>query len=98
PEHQQRSLAKDRILSSDQLVIDRDPDIMLASWCGKAFKPERVHQRPGWAEIAALQESALHEIPGSIILQPGPAALLEGLPLIHSIFQTWIDANGGTQN
>ncbi len=81
--------AKGRIIADHRRVIERHPDIMLASWCGKMFKPERVLAREGWEEIPAIQHREMHEIHSSIILQPGPAALSEGLNQVLAIFDRW---------
>ena len=73
--------ARDRIVSSDQ-VIAAAPDIILASWCGKKVRPERIAARPGWEEIPAVAQRRIIEIKSPLILQPGPAALTEGLDAI----------------
>lgn len=73
--------AKDRIVTPEQ-VIDAAPDVILASWCGKKVRPERIAARPGWEDMPAVATGAIHEIKSSIILQPGPAALTEGLDAI----------------
>jgi iron complex transport system substrate-binding protein len=70
--------AKDRIVTAAQ-VIERQSDIIIGSWCGKKFRPEKVAARPGFARIPAVRNHAIHEIKSSIILQPGPAALTAGL-------------------
>ncbi len=88
-EHRQYPDAKRRIVADPSEVIRREPDIMLASWCGKAFKPERVRQRPGWNTIPAVATGQLHEISAAIILQPGPAALTDGVAAISAIFDRW---------
>ena len=89
-ENSKASLAKDRIIADPTTVIERNPDIILASWCGKMFKKDRLIQRPGWDAITAVVQDDIHEIPSEIILQPGPAALMEGLPMIHQIFDEWV--------
>lgn len=88
-EHRQYPDAKRRIVADPSEVIRREPDIILASWCGKAFKPERVRQRPGWSAIPAVATGQLHEISAAIILQPGPAALTDGVAAISAIFDRW---------
>jgi len=85
----QESLAKNRIIADDQVVVTRNPDIILASWCGKMFKKNKLISRPNWDGITAVEKDNIHEIDSSIILQPGPAALSEGLPLLHTIFKEW---------
>lgn len=88
-EHRQYPDAKRRIVADPAEVIRRQPDILLASWCGKAFKPERVRQRPGWDALPAVANNHLYEIPSAIILQPGPAALTDGVAAISAIFDRW---------
>ncbi|MCP1675987.1 iron complex transport system substrate-binding protein [Natronocella acetinitrilica] len=84
-----KSLARDRILADGSAVIQRNPDIIIGSWCGKKFRPEKVAARPGFARIAAVRGGALHEVKSPIILQPGPAALTEGLDALHDIISAW---------
>ncbi|MGH6982172.1 MAG: ABC transporter substrate-binding protein, partial [Stellaceae bacterium] len=76
--------AKDRIVMADD-VIGRAPDIIIGSWCGKKFRPEKVAARPGFERLPAVQRGALHEIKSSLILQPGPAALTDGLKALQAI-------------
>ena len=85
------SLAKNRIIADSQTVVDRNPDIILASWCGKMFKKERMVKRENWDRISAIRQDSIYEIPSEIILQPGPACLMEGLPMLHGIFQEWVE-------
>ncbi len=82
PERAECSLGRDRILADADEVIRRAPDLILGSWCGKKFLPERVCARPGWAEIPAVRNAQVAEIKSAVILQPGPAAILDGLPLL----------------
>ena len=89
PERAASSLARDRIVADPQEVVRNRPDIIVGSWCGKKFRPERVAARPGWAHIPAVRNAQLHEIKSPIILQPGPAALTDGLDALHSIFARW---------
>jgi iron complex transport system substrate-binding protein len=63
--------------------------VILGSWCGKKFRPERVAARPGWAEVPAVRDDELHEIKSVDILQPGPAALTDGVRRMHAIFGSW---------
>ena len=81
PELAGRKAAKDRILLPDQ-VLARDPEVILASWCGKKVVPSRIASRPGWAAMTAVQSGRIHEIKSPLILSPGPAALTEGLEAI----------------
>lgn len=83
-----RTSAKDRIVSADA-VIAAAPDIILGSWCGKRFRPEHVRARPGFDAIPAVRDGALHEIKSPIILQPGPAALTDGLDAIATHIRAW---------
>jgi iron complex transport system substrate-binding protein len=78
--------AKDRIVTADE-VISRAPDIIVGSWCGKKFRPEKVVNRPGFEQIPAVRRGALHEIKSSLILQPGPAALTDGLAALQTIIE-----------
>jgi len=89
PELSREPLAKQRILADGSPVIARAPDIILGSWCGKRFRPEKVAARPGWDAIPAVRDGELHEIKSPIILQPGPAALFDGLDAIHRVIVRW---------
>ena len=89
PELAREPLAKQRILPNGDEVVRRAPDIILGSWCGKRFRPEKVAARPGWDTIPAVRDGELHEIKSPIILQPGPAALFDGLDEIHRIIVEW---------
>ena len=80
-ENRARQAAKDRIVPP-QAVIDARPDIILASWCGKKVRPERIAGRLGWDAIPAVRDGRIYEIKSPLILQPGPAALTEGLDAI----------------
>jgi iron complex transport system substrate-binding protein len=70
-------------------VVERAPDLIIGSWCGKKFRPERVAARPGFAQVPAVQQKDLYEIKSSLILQPGPAALTDGLAELQRIIQRW---------
>jgi iron complex transport system substrate-binding protein len=89
PERAVCSLAKGRILSDAGEVIRRAPDVILGSWCGKRFRPNRVAARAGWDAVPAVRDGELHEIKSPLILQPGPAALTDGLDAIHRVLQQW---------
>ena len=89
PELAREPLAKQRILPDGDEVVRRAPDIILGSWCGKRFRPEKVAARPGWDAIPAVRDGELHEIKSPIILQPGPAALFDGLDAIHAVIAAW---------
>ena len=83
PEHRAGVHAKDRITDWDT-VRARDPELMLASWCGAKFNPRKVRERPGWDTVTCVREDRLVEIPSEIILQPGPAALTDGVDAIQA--------------
>jgi iron complex transport system substrate-binding protein len=89
--------ATGRIVSDPAEVVKRNPEVMLASWCGKKFRPERVGERPGWNEVAAVKAAELHEIRSSEILQPGPAALTDGVARIHQILRDFVSRAPRTQ-
>jgi iron complex transport system substrate-binding protein len=76
--------AKERIVSAAE-VIDRQPDIVIGSWCGKKFRPEKLANRPVFDRVPAVRSGALYEIKSSLILQPGPAALTDGLAALETI-------------
>jgi len=77
--------ASGRVIADPGLVIERNPEVILGSWCGKKFRPERVAARPGWQAIAAVRAGRLYEIKSADILQPGPAALTDGVRRIHEL-------------
>lgn len=81
--------AKSRIVADMLDPVRRDPDIMIASWCGKMLKPERVMARDGWDAMRPLRSGFLREIPSPVILQPGPAALTDGIDTMMSILDEW---------
>jgi len=83
-----RKNAKDRIVSADDVVAAR-PDIIIGSWCGKKFVPGKVTARPGFAEVPAVSGGWLREIKSTLILQPGPAALTDGLDQLAGIISEW---------
>ena len=81
--------ASGRVIADPQAVVGKRPDVILGSWCGKKFRPERVAARPGWHAVPAVRDGELHEIKSSEILQPGPAALTDGVRRIHAILADW---------
>jgi iron complex transport system substrate-binding protein len=89
PELARESLGKNRIIADPLEVVRRSPDIILGSWCGKKFRPESVAARPGWADVPAVRSGFLREIKSPLILQPGPAALTDGVRAIHDVVQQW---------
>lgn len=86
PELASRPSARERILQPAD-VIAAGPDIIIGSWCGKKFRPEKVAAREGWSDIPAVRDGRLHEIKSTVILQPGPAALTEGLDQLAAIIR-----------
>jgi iron complex transport system substrate-binding protein len=88
-----KSLGRDRIIADPAEVVRREPDIIFGSWCGKKFRPDKVAARPGWQAIPAVRDGELHEIKSALILQPGPAALTEGLAQIHAHIARWASRN-----
>ncbi len=89
PELAVESLGRNRIIADPAEVPRRAPDIVLASWCGKKFRPERLRARAGWEQMPALRGGHVHEIKSSIILQPGPAALTDGVRAIEGVIRQW---------
>ena len=89
PERAEKSLARDRILPDGSEVIARDPQIIFGSWCGTKFRPEKVAARAGWQDVAAVRDGELYEIKSPIILQPGPAALTDGVAAIATHIDRW---------
>jgi iron complex transport system substrate-binding protein len=81
--------AKRRIIPDMYTVVEKNPDIVIASWCGKGFKPEKVLKREHWDRINAIKNNQMFEIHSSIVLQPGPAVLTEGAKHISQILQDW---------
>jgi iron complex transport system substrate-binding protein len=84
PELRRASLARDRIVAPDRVPPER-PDVILASWCGKRVRKATITGRPGWESVPAVQHGAVWEIKSTYILQPGPAALTEGVRQIHAL-------------
>ena len=84
PELAGARLAKDRIVDPLE-VARRDPDIVLASWCGKKVNPDRIRRRDGWERVSAVRNDRIHEIKSTYILQPSPASLTEGVRQIHAV-------------
>lgn len=89
PELAMQQSARDRIIANDGEIIRRRPDIIIGSWCGKRFRPERVRERAGWMVVPAVRDGHLYEIKSSDILQPGPAALTDGLSQLQQIVARW---------
>jgi iron complex transport system substrate-binding protein len=89
PELSLQPLGRQRIIADTAEVPRRAPDIILGSWCGKKFRPDEVAARPGWSGIPAVRSGFVREIKSAIILQPGPAALTDGLPAIQQVIEEW---------
>ena len=75
-------------------VPRRAPDIILGSWCGKKFRPASVAARPGWEQIPAVRAGFVREIKSSLILQPGPAALTDGVQAVQAVIEEWAASSG----
>lgn len=94
PELAREPLGKDRIIADGAEIVRRDPDIVIGSWCGKKFRPELVAARPGWDQVKAVRDAQLFEIKSADILQPGPAALTDGVEQLHRIVLRWSETHG----
>ena len=89
PQRAASSLGKGRIIEDGSEVAACAPDIIIGSWCGKKFRPERVAARAGWQDVPAVRDGELHEVKSPLILQPGPASLTDGLDALHAIIIKW---------
>jgi len=89
PELACRPLGRDRIIADPLEVPRRAPDMILGSWCGKKFRPDEVRSRPGWHDVPAVRAGFLREVKSAIILQPGPAALTDGVRKIQELILEW---------
>ena len=89
PELAQMPMGKDRIIANGQIIVDRAPDIVIGSLCGKKFRPEKAAAREGWQDAPAVRNKQIFEIKSSDILQPGPACLTDGVLQLHRIIQQW---------
>jgi iron complex transport system substrate-binding protein len=94
PELALQSMGKDRIIADPLDIVKRSPDIIIGSWCGKKFRPEKVAAREGWAEVPAVKNAQIFEIKSADILQPGPAALTDGVNQLHRIIDNWVQTHG----
>jgi len=92
PERALLRMGRERVLADPLEPARRAPDLIFGSWCGKKFRPERVAERPGWAEVPAVKNGRLYEIKSCDILQPGPAALTDGLEQLHRHIAAWAAA------
>jgi len=84
PELEHGKLARDRIVDPAEVVL-RDPEVIVASWCGRKVKKQTIISRPGWDKVSAVQSGRIFEIKSTYILQPGPASLTEGVRHLHVI-------------
>lgn len=89
PELAAMPLGKGRIIADPLEIVRRAPDIIFGSWCGKKFRPEHVAAREGWQDVPAVKNNQLFEIKSPDILQPGPAALTDGVAKMHEIIMAW---------
>lgn len=89
PELAAQALGKDRIIADGGEIVRRNPDIIFGSWCGRKFRPEQVAARAGWETASAVKNHQLFEIKSAEILQPGPAALTDGVEQLHRIIMEW---------
>lgn len=89
PELASQAMGKNRIIADPLEIARRKPDIIVGSWCGKKFRPERVAAREGWADVPAVRDGQIFEIKSADILQPGPAALTDGVAQLHRIVMDW---------
>lgn len=89
PELACQAMGKDRIIADGGEIVRRNPDIIFGSWCGRKFRPDHVRARAGWDNVNAVQNDQLFEIKSAEILQPGPAALTDGVEQIHRIIMDW---------
>ena len=94
PELALQSMGKDRIIADPMEIVRRSPDIIIGSWCGKKFRPEKVAARAGWDDVPAVKNGLIFEIKSADILQPGPAALTDGVNQLHRIVQNWSRTHG----
>lgn len=89
PELAAQSMGRDRVIADALEPVRRAPEVVFGSWCGKKFRPEKLAARTGWAAMPAVRDGALHEIKSCDILQPGPAALTDGLEQMHRVLARW---------
>jgi len=94
PELALQSMGKDRIIADPMEIVRRSPDIIIGSWCGKKFRPEKVADRAGWGDVPAVKSGLIFEIKSADILQPGPAALTDGVNQLHRIIDHWAHTHG----
>ena len=90
PELREKGSAAERVVDPRE-VVRRDPQIIVASWCGKKIEPERIRSRPGWDRVSAVRENRIYELDGADILAPGPSVMV-GLRGLHEIVQAYMEA------
>jgi iron complex transport system substrate-binding protein len=95
PELAVQRMGRDRVIADTLEPARRAPDLIIGSWCGKKFRAEKVAARTGWADVPAVRNGRLHEIKSCDILQPGPAALTDGLEQLHRICAGFAAATSG---
>ncbi|RZJ25140.1 MAG: cobalamin-binding protein [Haliea sp.] len=98
PELAAQAMGKDRIIADGGEIVRRNPDIILGSWCGRKFRPEHVVARAGWGEVNAVRNRQLFEIKSAEILQPGPAALTDGVEQVHRLVMDWAATVGAMED
>ena len=89
PELAAKPMGKDRIIADPLEIVRRAPDIIFGSWCGKKFRADKVANREDWQSVPAVKHQQLFEIKSADILQPGPAALTDGVAQLHKIIMAW---------
>jgi iron complex transport system substrate-binding protein len=94
PELALEPMGKQRIIADGATIVARAPDIIVGSWCGKHFRAEKVSSRPGWQDVPAVKNAQLFEVKSADILQPGPAALTDGVEQLHRIVMAWMAQHG----
>lgn len=94
PELAIQPMGKQRIIADPLEVVRRQPDLIIGSWCGKKFRPEKVAERAGWQDVPAVRHGQLFEIKSADILQPGPAALTDGVEQLHRLIVQWSEHHG----
>jgi iron complex transport system substrate-binding protein len=94
PELAREPMGKQRIIADPLEIVRRAPDIIVGSWCGKHFRSAKVSARAGWRGVPAVVSGQLFEIKSADILQPGPAALTDGVEQLHAIMNNWMARDG----
>ena len=88
-----QALGKNRIIADGTEIVRRAPDVIFGSWCGKKFRPENVAARAGWQDVPAVRNKQMFEIKSAEILQPGPAAVTDGVLNMYTRILAWMDAD-----